>query len=152
VNHRVIPPKLAKAQEKEKIDRAQVKTQMTLDDKFVSHTETFTQEAALHAVAQFVACNDQAFAVVNNKLFRNCLVSMRPKTKVSDLPSSHDVGIYVHNECLKWLKQLWKEITVSTRAWWITKRNSPSIRQLLVRSQQQRMAGRQTIRRQRSWG
>ncbi|KAH9012951.1 hypothetical protein EDB83DRAFT_2233517 [Lactarius deliciosus] len=123
VNHHAIPPKLTKAQVKEKIDKTEVKKQMTLDDKFarVSHTEAFTREAALQAVAQFVACDDQAFAVANNKLFQDCLVSMRPKTKASDLPSSHDVGVYVHNECLKWLKQLWKEITVSTQAWHITK-------------------------------
>ncbi|KAH9035943.1 hypothetical protein EDB85DRAFT_1822130, partial [Lactarius pseudohatsudake] len=73
-----------------------------------------SHEAALHAVAQFVACDDQAFAVANKRLFHNCLVSMRPKTKVSDLLSSHDVSIYIHNECVKWLKQLWREITVST--------------------------------------
>jgi len=48
----------------------------------------------------------QAFAVANNKLFRNCLVSMRPKTKTADIPSSHDVGVYVHNKCVRWLKQL----------------------------------------------
>lgn len=38
---------------------------------------------------------------------------MRPKTKSSDIPSSHDVGVYIHNECVKWLKQIKEEITVS---------------------------------------
>jgi hypothetical protein len=107
---------------------------------YVTRQEVFTREAVLHAVSQFVACDDQvsmklvisgqyllvvryattrhrvtlqAFAVANNKLFRNCLVAMRPKTKTSELPSSHDVGVYVHNESVRWLKQLRKEITVS---------------------------------------
>jgi hypothetical protein len=42
-------------------------------------------------------------------------VAMRPKTKASELPSSHNVGVYIHNECVRWLKQLWKEIIVSTQ-------------------------------------
>jgi hypothetical protein len=41
---------------------------------------------------------------------------MRPKTKTADIPSSHDVGVYVHNECVRWLKQLREEIKVSMRA------------------------------------
>jgi hypothetical protein len=57
--------------------------------------------------------NVKALAVASNKLFRNCLVSMRPKTKLAELPSSHDVGVYIHNECVKWLKQLKEDITVS---------------------------------------
>jgi hypothetical protein len=143
VNHHAIPPKLAQAQAEEKKEMLQTK----LDNTFLVHPEVFTREAVLHAVAQFVACDDQvstmsnisgpgqylpvhspascpwlqAFAVANNKLFRNCLVSMRPKTKSSDIPSSHDVGVYIHNECVKWLKQLREEITVSMRACIIAK-------------------------------
>jgi hypothetical protein len=136
INHHAIPPKLAQAQEKEKKEKLQTR----LDDMYVTRQEVFTREAVLHAVSQFVACDDQvsmklvisgqyllvvryattrhrvtlqAFAVANNKLFRNCLVAMRPKTKTSELPSSHDVGVYVHNESVRWLKQLRKEITVS---------------------------------------
>jgi hypothetical protein len=41
---------------------------------------------------------------------------MRPKTKTADIPSSHDVGVYVHNECVRWLKQLREEIKVSMGA------------------------------------
>jgi hypothetical protein len=104
---------------------------------YVTCQKVFTRQAVLHAVAQFVACDDQvstklvisgqyllvvryattchrvtlqAFAVANNKLFRNCLMAMRPKTKTSELPSSHDVGVY---ESVRWIKQLRKEITVS---------------------------------------
>jgi hypothetical protein len=55
MNHHAIPPKLAQAQAKEKKE----KLQMRLDDTYVTHQEVFTQEAALHAVAQFVACDDQ---------------------------------------------------------------------------------------------
>lgn len=39
---------------------------------------------------------------------------MRPKTKSSELPSSHDVGVYIHNECVRWLKQLWEDTIVSS--------------------------------------
>jgi hypothetical protein len=55
INHHAIPPKLAKTLEKEEKEKLQTK----LDDKYVTHQEVFTREAALHAVAQFVACDDQ---------------------------------------------------------------------------------------------
>ena len=137
VNHYAIPPKLAQAQE-----AAQKKLQMTLDDTLVPHKEVFTQKVVLHAVAQFIACNDQvsmmqsqktvqyllvtvllqAFAVANNKLIKNSHVSMWPKTKTSDIPSTHNVSIYIHNGCMKWLKQTQEDITVSTTAHgWVTK-------------------------------
>jgi hypothetical protein len=38
---------------------------------------------------------------------------MRPKTKLSELPSSHDIAIYLHNECVKWLTELRKDIIIS---------------------------------------
>lgn len=47
---------------------------------------------------------------------------MRPKTKASELPSSYDVGVYIHNKCVRWLKQLQKEIMVSMRS--KTRRNT----------------------------
>ncbi|KAF8465456.1 hypothetical protein DFH94DRAFT_639749, partial [Russula ochroleuca] len=112
INHYAIPPKLLQAQEEEK----KVKLQTTLDNTLVNRTEVFMRQMVLHTVAQFVACDNQAFSVANNKLFRNCLVLMRPKTRSSDVLSSHDVGVYIHNECIKWLKQLKEEITVSSNA------------------------------------
>ncbi|KAM6491697.1 hypothetical protein JOM56_012859 [Amanita muscaria] len=83
-------------------------------EKGTKPQETFTKEIILRSVAQFVVCNDQALAVASNVFFRNCLVSMRPKTKRSELPSTHDVSVYIHNQCVDWLAQLKKDISVST--------------------------------------
>lgn len=37
---------------------------------------------------------------------------MRPKSTTSDLPSSHDVKVHLHNEFVKYMKGLKEEITV----------------------------------------
>jgi hypothetical protein len=52
-------------------------------------------------------------AVADKALFRNCLVAMRPKTTKDDLPSTHDVSVYLHNHFINQLKLLKSEITVS---------------------------------------
>lgn len=46
--------------------------------------------------------------------FRNCLVVMRPKTKATDLPSIHDVRIYLRNAFVQHVEQLRDDIEVST--------------------------------------
>lgn len=63
INHHAIPPKLAKMMAKEKKE----KLQMKLDDTYVTHREVFTREAVLHAVAQFVACDDQVSTMLDVK-------------------------------------------------------------------------------------
>jgi len=45
--------------------------------------------------------------------FHNCLMAMRPKAKIVDLPSTHNVMKYIHNQFIGWLKDLKKDITVS---------------------------------------
>jgi hypothetical protein len=40
---------------------------------------------------------------------------MRPRTVRYDLPSMHEVGKYIHNEFVEWLKMLKGEILVSGR-------------------------------------
>jgi hypothetical protein len=55
MNHHAIPPRLAK--DLEKAEKA--KSQTTLDDIVAKHSDTFTRDGILHAVAQFVACDDQ---------------------------------------------------------------------------------------------
>ena len=55
VNHHAIPPKLAQIRDA----AAKAESQMTLDGALFKGPETFTQEATLHAVGQFVACDDQ---------------------------------------------------------------------------------------------
>jgi hypothetical protein len=39
---------------------------------------------------------------------------MRPKSTTLDLPSSHDVKVYIHNEFVKHMAELKQEITVSS--------------------------------------
>jgi hypothetical protein len=39
---------------------------------------------------------------------------MRPKAKNKDLPSTHDVAKYIHNQFVEWLTDLKKEISVSS--------------------------------------
>ena len=55
----------------------------------------------------------QALALAEKPIFRNCLVAMRPKTTRKDLPSRHDIEVYIHNEFVDWLKTLKNEIIVS---------------------------------------
>ena len=38
---------------------------------------------------------------------------MRPKSTLTDLPTTHDVITHLHNEFVKWLAQLKKDVEVS---------------------------------------
>jgi hypothetical protein len=87
----------------------------------------------LHAVAQFVACHDQvwqwpdilllnllywwldkALAVAGKNLFHNCLVAMKKSKAVClDMPSTHNVTTYIHNQFVMWLQELKTDILVS---------------------------------------
>jgi hypothetical protein len=58
--------------------------------------------------------SDQPLALAEKPIFRNCLVAMRPKTTQKDLPSRHDIEVYIHNEFVDWLKTLKSEILVSS--------------------------------------
>ena len=53
-------------------------------------------------------------AVADKSLVRNCLINMRPKTTIKELPSTHDVSVYIHNRFVDQLKLLKNEISVST--------------------------------------
>lgn len=55
----------------------------------------------------------QALAVTDNAAFQNILVAMRPKTKSSEIPSAHNVGVHLQNKTSKWLRQLKSDIMVS---------------------------------------
>jgi hypothetical protein len=46
--------------------------------------------------------------------FYNCLVAMRPRAKIIDLPSMHDVTRYIYNQFVEWVTNLKKKITVSS--------------------------------------
>ena len=55
----------------------------------------------------------QSLAVANKASFRNCLVSMRPKSITKDIPSTHNVATYIHNQFVERLKELKGDILVS---------------------------------------
>lgn len=114
-NHHAIPRPIWKKMQEQKNLKDKGTTQMKLDGIFEKQDtrREFTREGVLHAIAQFIACGDQALAVADNVLFRNCLVAMRPKTVRHDLASTHEVGMYIHNEFAKWLRTLKSEILVS---------------------------------------
>lgn len=109
-------------------------TQSTLDGmlQLSKVPKEFSREALLHALAQLVACDDQvskmarkfnetstnifvlkAFALVSKAVFRNCLTVMRPKTRTKELPSAHDVAIYIQNEFIRFMDQIKQVIQVS---------------------------------------
>ncbi|KAF8229374.1 hypothetical protein L208DRAFT_1286927, partial [Tricholoma matsutake] len=73
----------------------------------------FSCDGILEVVAKFVTCDDQSPAVANKASFRNCLIIMRPKTIKQDLPTTHSVSVYIHNQFIEQLKQLKIQITVS---------------------------------------
>lgn len=93
---------------------SKTKSQVKIDGMLEApRPQEFRREALLHAVAQFIACDDQSLAVANKPSFRNCLLAMRPKTIRPDLPSTHEVTKYLHNEFVAWLKTLKNDIEVS---------------------------------------
>jgi hypothetical protein len=55
----------------------------------------------------------QSLAVADKPLFRNCLVAMRPKSTLKDLPTTHDVKKYIHNRFVDRLEELKQDILVS---------------------------------------
>jgi len=57
--------------------------------------------------------NLQPLALADNTAFRNSLVAMRPKSTTSDLPTSYDAKVHIHNEFVKHMKQLKVDIMVS---------------------------------------
>ncbi|KAF8545727.1 hypothetical protein OG21DRAFT_1428745, partial [Imleria badia] len=68
---------------------------------------SFLRKGVLKAVAEFIVCGDQSLAVADNAVFRNCLVAMQPVATKSDLPTMHDVCMFIHNsfvDFLEWLK------------------------------------------------
>ena len=54
----------------------------------------------------------QPLLLTNKATFRNCLVVMRPLTKASDLPSTHETRLYLHNAFVQRLKKLKQDIEV----------------------------------------
>ena len=98
---------------------------------FVKKPKEFTREGILKAVTMFIMGGDyvgdvtvtnhmkgradglQAFELANKPEFRNCLVTMRPKTTKQDLPSAYDVKTYLRKEFTRHIEGLMAEIKVS---------------------------------------
>ena len=51
--------------------------------------------------------------LADNSAFRNALVSMRPKSTSTDLPSSYNVKVQLHNKFMKHIGELKDVISVS---------------------------------------
>ncbi|KAG2343182.1 hypothetical protein BDR05DRAFT_884642 [Suillus weaverae] len=88
-----------------KIDRLFQKTEK-------KQLKEFSRDTILHAVAEFVVCNNQSLALANKTTFRNCLVAMRPAATIVDLPSMHDITTYIHNSFIKLIKDIKDEMQV----------------------------------------
>lgn len=54
----------------------------------------------------------QSFELANKPAFRNCLVTMRPKTTKEDLPSAYDVKAFLRKEFVRHIEGLASEIQV----------------------------------------
>jgi hypothetical protein len=95
----------------------------------------FTKEGAVDAVVRFIILDNQvsthpshvcvcanathrlsvplqAIVLAEKAAFKNCLVTMRPKTKNCKLPSRHDVEIHIRNQFTSLISDLKKSITV----------------------------------------
>ncbi|KAN0124318.1 hypothetical protein V8E52_001967 [Russula decolorans] len=109
-NHHTLPRQLYWQMKVDK--KGMAGGQLTLDGALEKPLEvkTYMHDGATYAVAQFVACNDQALAVAKKPIFWNYLVVMRPKTTQKDLPSRHDIEVYIQNMFVDWLKMLKNEI------------------------------------------
>ncbi|KAF8480750.1 hypothetical protein DFH94DRAFT_630161, partial [Russula ochroleuca] len=115
LQHHVLPWKLFRAMEKEdtKKENGGSKQQLMLDHIMVKEKKSeFSCADLLHEVAKFVTCDDQVFVVTDKASFRNCLVAMRPWTTKADLPSSHNVKIYLHKQFITCLEELKRSIAV----------------------------------------
>ncbi|KIM59139.1 hypothetical protein SCLCIDRAFT_27578 [Scleroderma citrinum Foug A] len=66
----------------------------------------------LKSVAEFIVCGDQPLSMVDKAVFQNCLVAIWPKATKADIPSTHDIYMYIHNTFGEFIKELRSEIQV----------------------------------------
>ncbi|RDX49211.1 hypothetical protein OH76DRAFT_1298571, partial [Lentinus brumalis] len=60
--------------------------------------QVFTPEAILKSVTRLIVCGQHAIALADDIDFRNCLVTMRPKTSRKELPTRTMVRARINNE------------------------------------------------------
>ena len=56
---------------------------------------------------------EKALAVAGKDLFQYCLVAMKPKAVHNDMPNTHNVTTYIHNQFVIWLNEVKSDILVS---------------------------------------
>ncbi|RDX49550.1 hypothetical protein OH76DRAFT_1324181, partial [Lentinus brumalis] len=60
--------------------------------------QTFTPVGILNSVTRLIVCGQHALLLADDIHFRNCLVTMRPKTTRSELPTRSTVRARINNE------------------------------------------------------
>ncbi|KZT31287.1 hypothetical protein SISSUDRAFT_957387, partial [Sistotremastrum suecicum HHB10207 ss-3] len=100
--------KKAIAEGKQRINQGTLDNVVTKRDTALS----FSRERVLHAVAQYVVTKDIPLSHAGSAAFRNALTSMRPHTKSSELPSSHDVSVYINNQYIDLLNEFKEQFQV----------------------------------------
>ncbi|KIK95567.1 hypothetical protein PAXRUDRAFT_140369 [Paxillus rubicundulus Ve08.2h10] len=90
------------------------KKQTNLDGtvQILPGAQASSRDDILKTVTKFVVCDDQSLLVVDKSAFRNCLVAMRPAATRADLPSTHDISIFIHNTFVSFINNLKSEIQV----------------------------------------
>ncbi|KAK2464611.1 hypothetical protein APHAL10511_003400 [Amanita phalloides] len=111
INHHAILWGLVKKQAKRG-------TQQTLEDAFQKvAVKEFSRDEVLKAVAEFVVCDNQSLAIADKATFRNCLVSMRPNSIKADIPTTHTITLYIHNQFVKFIDRLKETICQGSYNW-----------------------------------
>jgi len=95
---------------------------------------------------------NQASALAEKPIFRNFLVAMRPKTTRKDLPSRHNIEVYIYNKFVDWLKILKTEILVGNKTAFLQVVLTFIHRKPSARSHQLQMGGQQTTQKGHFWG
>ncbi|KAG6904494.1 hypothetical protein DXG01_009473, partial [Tephrocybe rancida] len=119
-NHWAIPHNIWREIEESKNGKKK-DNQHTLEFEVVQGIKEFSHEEVLDHVAQLTSRRP---ALASKPVFRNVLVSMRPRATAADLPSTHDVKVHIHNKYIEWLGELKNDImeapgkvSVTTDGW-----------------------------------
>ncbi|RDX47039.1 hypothetical protein OH76DRAFT_1322659, partial [Lentinus brumalis] len=66
----------------------------------------FSPHAILKSVTRLIVSGQHALALADDMNFRNCLVTMRPTTKRSELPTRSTVRARINNEFVDFLDSI----------------------------------------------
>ncbi|KAF8696454.1 hypothetical protein AX14_001593 [Amanita brunnescens Koide BX004] len=101
---RCIPAEVLRARHDSRQSKTLTQSKLNLTAESVP--KEFSREAIIHATTMLVACNNLTFEFSNKPAYHNCLVTMRPHTIKSDLPSDHEVRKCLQNEFARHLNEL----------------------------------------------